>query len=674
MLLSNFKNNFSNEYMKKILSKAVLAVVGVFSVSSCSDFLDQTSASEQDADQVYTSVYYTGLAVNKLYGLLAQDRTYAQDLAITWNLNSDCELVDGISADDAHNSTRDRGNFNYNASPGWSNISGVWNALYGIIENCNLIISGVRNSSLMTEGGSTQTSMERSLGEALTMRALMYYDLVRYFGDVPMNMEPSASDLSNAYLQKTDRDVIMDAIIADLEEAVDYLPWAGAVSGYTTERITKGYAHGLLAQVALTRAGYAIRESAKDGYETAEYTDATYPTQRPAAADRKALYEKALTHLSAIINDGPHSLNPSFENEWTLINQLTLDETYRENIFEIPLGLGVSGELGYTVGVRLNAVTTEYGYTNSSGKLKVTAPLLYSYADGDSRRDITCAHFSIENENNVATEQMLGNAPFGIYCGKWDVRKMSDAWLAQNRAATAKNGYGINPVLLRYSQVLLYYAECMNELAGSPDALYTAQDVTTAGMTARQALKEVHVRAFDSANKSAAEAYIDGIASDKDTFFDAIVEENKLELAGEGFRKWDLIRWNLLVDKIIEFKQTYLASIEDGTYQEKVYYNYLNEAKTKIDMSSITWHGIPSGMTTSSYAGSKDSFGKLNADDETKNPRTANLPYISDGLVGSDLDNLGEGVEVKNRYLMPIATTTISAANGNLHNSYGYSD
>ena len=73
-------------------------------------------------------------------------------------------------------------------------------------------------------------------------------------------------------------------------------------------------------------------------------------------------YERALKHWSAIINDNTHNLNPSFENEWYLINQLSLDKTYHENLFEIPFGENVTGELGYTVGVRLNGVTTEYGY------------------------------------------------------------------------------------------------------------------------------------------------------------------------------------------------------------------------------------------------------------------------------------------------------------------------
>lgn len=643
--------------MKKIISAACIAM-GVISMSSCSDFLDQKSPSELETTDVYNSTYYTELRVNKIYGGLTQDRTYSQDLAIVWNLNSDIELVDGLG-DDATNTTSERGNMNYNASPAWSKISGVWDAIYGVIEDANDVVAGVRNSNLLTNGStSEQQAMKRYLGEALTLRAMCYLDLVRFFGDVPFKTEPSKSDLSNAYLSKTDRDEILDQLLVDLEEAVEMLPWADEVGGYTTERITKGYAHGLLAQIAMTRAGYAIREKAKEGYETASYSDATYPTQRPAADVRTDLYARALKHLSAIINNGTHQLNPSFENQWYLINQLQLDKTYHENLFEIPMGRNVTGELGYTVGVRMNGVTTEYGYGNSSGKLKLTAPLLYSYDKNDLRRDITIAAYEIKQDGKNTIESMLGNAPFGLYCAKWDCRKMSNEWLQENLKATAKHMTGVNPVKMRYSQVLLYYAECLNELAG-PEGSYQGD----AGITALQALALVHNRAFSEA--SIANNYMNNVPRTKEGFFEALVQENAWEFAGEGYRKWDLIRWNLLVDRINAFKQTYLNDLQSGKYPDKLYFNYSDAEQTKIDMNSVTWYSLPSNPDD--YAGSVDGFGKSAVGTGKDKQVDTNLPTISSGLVG-------EGVVVKNRYLMPIASTTISASNGKLHNSYGYND
>lgn len=633
-------------------------------MASCSDFLDQTSPSELTNETISQSTYYTGLTVNKIYGGLAQDATYSQYIPIIWGLNSDCELVDGLG-DDATNATSERGNMNYNANPGWSRLAQVWDAMYGVIENANLTIEMVESSPLTTGGGSDQKTMERYKGEALTLRAMLYFDLIRFFGDIPLKLESSKSDLSNAYLEKTDRDVIMDTLIVDLKKAIELLPWAGEVSTYSTEHVTKGYAHALLANIALTRAGWAIREKAKDGYETAIYTDATYPTQRCDAATRKAMYELALEHLSAIISNGTHKLNPSIENEWYLLNQRQLDQTYRENIFEIPMGLGVSSELGYTVGVRINGASAQYGAKgNSSGKMKVTAPFFWSFDKKDLRRDITCCNLQLKETSGVLKEEMLGNTPFAIYVGKWDIRKMNEEWRqAAIATGNAKWMSGINVVRMRYPQVLLMYAEVMNELAG-PDGNYAG----SAGMTARQALAEVHCRAFDQADKAEAQSYIDAIPADKETFFEAIVDENAWELAGEGVRKFDLIRWNLLAEKTQEFKDNYVAQMNDeiNGYPEKIYFNYTDESKTVIDMSSVEWYGLPEGKTSADYDDSKDFFGKERTNATQKN-LTVNLPSISSGLVG-------DNVEVKNRYLLPIGSTTISASNGTLYNSYGYSN
>lgn len=648
----------------KNIAKAFILAAGVMNMASCSDFLDQTSPSELTNETISQSTYYTGLTVNKIYGGLTQDQTYSQYIPIIWGLNSDCELVDGLG-DDATNATSERGNMNYNANPGWSRLAQVWDAMYGVIENANLTIEMVESSPLTTGGGSDQKTMERYKGEALTLRAMLYFDLIRFFGDIPLKLESSKSDLSNAYLKKTDRDVIMDTLIVDLKKAIELLPWAGEVSTYSTEHVTKGYAHALLANIALTRAGWAIREKAKDGYETAIYTDATYPTQRCDAATRKAMYELALEHLSAIISNGTHKLNPSIENEWYLLNQRQLDQTYRENIFEIPMGLGVSSELGYTVGVRINGASAQYGAKgNSSGKMKVTAPFFWSFDKKDLRRDITCCNLQLKETSGILKEEMIGNTPFAIYVGKWDIRKMNEEWRqAAIATGNAKWMSGINVVRMRYPQVLLMYAEVMNELAG-PDGNYAG----SAGMTARQALAEVHCRAFDQADKAEAQSYIDAIPADKETFFEAIVDENAWELAGEGVRKFDLIRWNLLAEKTQEFKDNYVAQMNDeiNGYPEKIYFNYTDESKTVIDMSSVEWYGLPEGKTSADYDDSKDFFGKERTDATQKN-LTVNLPSISSGLVG-------DNVEVKNRYLLPIGSTTISASNGTLYNSYGYSN
>ena len=316
-------------------------------------------------------------------------------MPIIAGLNTDCELVDGLGSD-ANNTSSERGNMNYNMNPGWTQISRVWNVMYGIIENANLVIDGINNSELIEEGRRERSEMLRYRAEAKTLRAMVYLDMIRLFGDIPFSTSASESDLGNVYIGKTDRDVIMDTLIEDLEECIFYLPWAGE-EGYSTEHVTKGYAHGLLANIALTRAGWFIRESAKEGYITAtENSDPTYPTQRCDDETRRRMYLLAEQYLVALINNNSHDMNPSLADYWNRVNLCEFDDS-RENIFEIPMGLNQSGELGYTVGFRVNGafpggVSDEHNYGprgNSSGKLKLTAPYYMSFNANDQRRDQT---------------------------------------------------------------------------------------------------------------------------------------------------------------------------------------------------------------------------------------------------------------------------------------------
>jgi uncharacterized protein YggL (DUF469 family) len=269
---------------------------------------------------------------------------------------------------------------------------------------------------------------------------------------------------------------------------------------------------------------------------------------------------------------------------------------------------------------------------------------------------------------------MLENVPFGLCVAKWDPRKMSEQWLQENKVASAKHMTGINPVKIRYANVLLWFAEVMNELYGP-----TTAD-PTCGKSAYDALAEVHNRAFTVPQD--ANTFLTTAKTSATTMFDAIVQENAWEFAGEGFRKWDLVRWNLLVAKIKEAKQTYLKWMDDGTFQKNVYVNYIKDSAgnptTALDLANIEWHGLPAGKTAADYDLESKSFGNGDISKTTDTQVYTNLPSISCGLVGNSTIS-GTTLNytdpaVLNRYIMPIASVTISATNGAIHNSYGYSD
>ena len=634
--------------MKKIFKSFAIVGIGAIILTSCSDFLDQTSPSEMTGDAVFNSTTYTQQALNKVYAGLTKDETYVQSVPIHFGMNSDIELVDGLGATNS-NSNNERGTCNYNPQLSWSKLNNNWKGMYEAIENANIVVEGIEGSALIAEGNASRSKMLMFKGEALTLRAMLYLDLIRTYGDVPMKFETTNTDGSNIYLGKTDRDVIMERLITDLEEAIGYLPWAGT-SGYTTEKMTKGFAHGLLARIAMTYAGYSIRESSKSGYENMPDCDATYPTQRPGTEKRRELDTLAVKHLDAIIASGYHKLNPSYENEWYLLNQLTLDQTYQENLYEVAHGVSFSGEMGYTIGVRINGKTTYYGAKgNSSGKVKVTAPFFWSFNKNDQRRDLTFANFDIrEGDNGNTIETMQGNSPFGIYLAKWDPRKMTDKWLNAARASADKVATGINNVIMRYSDVLLLYAEVLNELQGA-DAVGP-----TCGLSARKAFEEVRSRAFAETHKAEAISYVNSLSSG-DEFFNALVDERAWEFAGEAIRKWDLIRWGLLSQKIEEAKAAYKELIKVAP--KKLYYKMKADKPGEIDPESICWYEEP--QVTTDYK-SVNFWGSEN--EETGSNVVDNLPYISAGL----------NTPVINRHVFPIGATTISDSNGTLQNSYGF--
>lgn len=661
--------------MKNIFKSIFFAgVTGLATLTACSDFLDQSSPSELTPDNVYTNETNTQQALNRVYAGLVLDHTYGSRLPLNFGMNNDVEIVDALDAESVV-AVRERGLCNYNPV-NWSNLNNNWSEMFEIIENANLVIEGIRSTEYQEN-----ENLCHYLGEALTLRAMIFYDLIKNYGDVPMKMESTKTDGSNIYLGKTDRDDIMDSLLIDLEEAAGLLPWAGE-SGYTSERCTKGFAYGLAARIALFEAGYSIRETRKEGYvDLAErregqegYSDGTYPTMRPGDDKRRELYEHALACLDAVIANGPHRLNPSYENEWYLSNQLTLDQTYNENIFEVAHGLNYSGEMGYTAGIRINPTSSYFGYQNSSGKVKLTAPYFMSFDHADLRRDVTCAPYEL---NTAASTQTMKNAPWGIYVAKWDPRKMTDAWRNMNLGVETKTGYGINWIVMRYSDILLMYAEAVNELQG-PDG------AGTCGMTARKALTEVRKRAFPTeAQAEKVDQYVAAL-NGKEDFFNAIVDERAWEFGGEAIRKYDLIRWGLLIDKTVEMLDSYRNAIQNDEYVRELYYQVDPDAEEwyRVDYSTVCWYEIPTELEDMNdqelaAAGweSTGFWGNVKKDDviPENNSSYNALNYISNGLVNYDKNSGFQGpANVVNRHVFPIGGTTINDSNGHLQNSYDF--
>ena len=688
------------------IQKLFLAVLSssVLCTSCMDNFLDTESPSIPSDENLFKSTALTEAALMGVFATMTDTYIYGQKLCVNWQGASDVEVGSGAFSTENYNSTlRDEGagNFyddNYNRNT-------RWDKLYYLAESATTIVDGIRRSPLM-QSTSDKAAMRRYLGEALALKALGYFELIRYWGDVPYKEHASESGLGNVYIGKVDRDIVYNYIIEDLKEAIEYLPWMGEES-YTVERMNKGFAKGLLAKVALFAGGWSVR----DGNQFPDLDVEHHPTipemngyfvGRPK--NWKDYYELAAKQCAEILGatDNPHELDPSYENIWSTVNHLEYNK-YNENLFEVAFGEGQNGDVGATMGYNLNrgVFNTTQGM-GGAGYAATTAYYFYSFDPADTRRDVTCVFQEYINENGKNKEVIRCN-PLGVACGKWRWYWMTDNYMkvrfpkANSRIAT-----GINWILMRYSDIYLMFAEAQNVLTG-PDAVSPI-----AGMSPRQALEKVRERAFGTGAPEITQYDAD--------FFTAIVNERAWEFGCESIRRQDLTRWGLLAEKIEEMKIGLCmlydykpVTIFGKTYQvdeipRKIYYKYEDSDNPEyIDMSSVNFN---EDMGTGTASASKGQYecnwismqvtlnkdGDINATLNTNYVKTmARILVCGTGLNASyDYSNLfgrlnwggeaeaefrkysvGNGV-CNYRHVFAIYYEDVNKTQGYVSNSYGY--
>lgn len=568
--------------MKKILYYSSL--IFVFVCISCQDdFLDTASPSKLSSETVFKTPSMAKAALMGVYGKMTDSYIYGQKLSVNWQGFSDIESNQGFTATAYSSTTSDQGAGNFYDDP--YNQTTKWQGLFQLAELASASVDGIRNSPIIE----TQASkMKPLLGEALVIRSLAYFELVRYWGDVPYKEGTSQSDLSNVYISKVDRDIIYASLVKDLQEAQGYLPWLKADAEYSTvERITKGYAKGLLAKVALFAGGWSLRDGNlfpdKDLEHHPRVPEANgYYVGR--VKNWRDYYQIASQQTAEMLGStaNPHQLDPDYENIWKSVCGLK-QNTYNENLYEVAFGLGNNGDIGSLMGYEV-AGNTKYGSRGFGGSYVGShAYYFYSFTPEDKRRDVTLSWLNYTS-NNI---EGVKNDPLSVNYGKWRLQWMSPSYLALHKTANSRIATGVNWILMRYSDIYLMFAEAESGLNGA-DALNSV-----AGMSPRQALEKVRERAFGTGSPK--------IKEYDANFFEAIVNERAWEFGCESIRKHDLARWGILDEKIETMKKTLClmfdnketVKIFDKTYQaadfpKTVYYKF-KDAEF-IDKSSLNYY------------------------------------------------------------------------------------
>jgi hypothetical protein len=194
-----------------------------------------------------------------------------------------------------------------------------------------------------------------------------------------------------------------------------------------------------------------------------------------------------------------------------------------ETLFVIPFSDG-RGRWNYTFAVRSEGSSYAGGATVTRGGDAGPVPTMwFKYDPNDTRRDITCVNW---RWNNNDEQELVG-------IQKWYFGKYRWEWMTRN-PYKGGNDDGVKPVVLRYADILLMAAEIANEQG----------DLNKA----KSYLLPVRERAFKG-HEDQAETYVERISS-KEAMFDAIVDERAFEFCGEMTRKFDLIRWGILKEKM----------------------------------------------------------------------------------------------------------------------------
>lgn len=392
--------------MKLKYNLIAIALLG-FSFSSCSDFLEQNPQTDLSENDFYKTADDILSAVNGAYSSLQEGDIYGN-----WYVFG--EIPSDNTRNQLSGSVTTQNEFDqFYIDTQNSMTANFWKAAYKVINRTNTILGRIDGIEINTE------LANRYKLECKFIRALMYFNLVRVYGDVPLVLKEIS--ISESYdILREPKENVYNQIIADLKEAQD-LP----VSYSTAEdgRATQGAAKALLANVYMTLHKYAEAE----------------------------------TILAEIINSGrysllentPGSLNiDGYKNVFSPVNHNS-----KEGIFEIQFLKGGYGEgSNYANNFAPENSGTNVVAVGGTGGNNIPEMDIYNaYEEGDLRRDFSMSLGYYDNrKNNEWVESRY-------------VCKFMDVPYQNNDAS---NNYPV----IRYADVILMYAEALNQNGKTAEA------------------------------------------------------------------------------------------------------------------------------------------------------------------------------------------------------------
>jgi starch-binding outer membrane protein, SusD/RagB family len=489
-----------NGKVKISLGLLAVPVLVMVCLISCKKFLDTKPTDSVTPENYYRTQSDLDRALSAVYDRLGDRRTYGSAL-YGYLAFSDEFFFKGQTS----------GYMSNTIDASMLELNRCWEALYAGIERANMLLANLHKADV------SDSARNEVKGQALFLRAFYHFVLVDNFGAVPLRLQPMESPIEPP-LPRTSVAEVYAQIVLDMKEA-EGLVRDITYYGYNG-RISKTAVQAMLARVYLTMAGFPLHDEAK--------------------------YADAREYASKVMQSNVHELNSSFsqifinhaQDKYDIKECLWEVEYYGNNLEQIKEG----SFLGSWMGITCSNIDTGYGYDH----VHATAKLYNAYAAGDARRDWTIAPYRFVTSGTgtsapVTRTNWTATQIYERSTGKW--RREYETFRPKNQDYTQ-----INFPMIRYSDVLLMFAEAENHLNGPTSAAY-------------EAINKVRRRGYQKpVNTPDATADLPAGLAQAD-FLEEIKKERFCELAYEGLRKHDLIRWGMYVTTIQQLVAEYQATM-----------------------------------------------------------------------------------------------------------------
>ncbi len=450
--------------MRKIL-KQIIAIMVIITCYSCDDYLDILPDGQQNSESYFNSKSDYEDALVGVYDLLST--TYLNN--ILGEIASDNSLCGGGDATDVLD-WQQIDDMIHTADNGALRSLFQW--MYAGISRANYIIEFKDKTDF--------DGKEQLIAETLFLRSYYYFELVKFFGDVPMYIDGRISIEQSQSIDRTPKAQVYAQLEQDLLSTINNLPWQQNQNG----RVTKGAALSLLGKIYL------------------------YQNK----------FSEAAQTLDRVINEGPYDLVADFS---TLF--LNSNENNIESVFEVQYFGGEGASFGCFQCVEGNIAVGFMGprftggnfspYTSGFSFNPPTSELFNAYASEDVRRDATILDMEAFVVERPSVTFNIGNP--NDYTGYYNKKYIP---YAEANLPDVNLTHSNNYRAIRFADVLLMAAEAYN----------------------RGSIDDNKARIYT--NRVRERANLAAITSSGSTLTQDIYKERRLELAGEGHRFFDQVR------------------------------------------------------------------------------------------------------------------------------------